>query len=141
MTAILMTFEASTSLITRSKWLHLLETVSDNPSLLPLVLKLVFNAAQIMKGTISTIKEASTSVCLDNNNDLLFSSPCYISSNKRKTPGDDWLIPHFYLCHWESLQKNQLCPIKFCKKIFANFFFCNCLILGTNVKKSIGLIG
>ncbi|CEG67343.1 hypothetical protein RMATCC62417_03787 [Rhizopus microsporus] len=89
LTALLMTFEDSTSLITRSKRLRLPETVADIPRLLPLVLKLVFNAAQIVKGSMNTIKEASTSVCLDNDNDLPFFSPCYVSSNKRKTPEDD----------------------------------------------------
>ena len=83
-----MTFEGSTSLITRSKRLRLPETVADIPRLLPLVLKLVFNAAQIVKGTMNTIKEASTSVCLDNDNDLPFFPPCYVSSSKRKTPED-----------------------------------------------------
>ncbi|CEG84330.1 hypothetical protein RMATCC62417_18149 [Rhizopus microsporus] len=88
LTALLMTFEGST-LITRSKRLRLPETVADTPRLLPLVLKLVFNAAQIVKGTINTIKEATMSVCLDNGNDLPFSSPCYVNSNKRETPEDD----------------------------------------------------
>ncbi|CEP16604.1 hypothetical protein [Parasitella parasitica] len=88
LTALLMTFEGSTSLITRSKRLRLPETVADIPRLLPLVLKLIFNAAQIVKGTMNTIKEASISVCLDNDNDLPFFPPCYVSSNKRKTPED-----------------------------------------------------
>ncbi|KAI9483729.1 MAG: hypothetical protein EXX96DRAFT_632359 [Benjaminiella poitrasii] len=88
LTALLMTFEGSTSLITRSKRLRLPETVADIPRLLPLVLKLIFNAAQTVKGTMNTIKEASTSVCLDNDNDLPFFPPCYVSSNKRKTPED-----------------------------------------------------
>ncbi|KAG1459449.1 hypothetical protein G6F55_004757 [Rhizopus delemar] len=88
LTALLMTFRGSTSLITRSKRLRLPETVADIPRLLPFVLKLVFNAAQIVKGTMNTIKEASNFVCLDNDNDLLFFPPCYVSSNKRKTPED-----------------------------------------------------
>ncbi|KAI9030033.1 hypothetical protein CLU79DRAFT_802601 [Phycomyces nitens] len=89
LTALLMTFEGSTSLITRSKRLRFPETVADIPRLLPLVLKLVFNAAQIIKGTINTVKEASTSVCLDNDNDLPYFPPCYVSGNKRKTLEDD----------------------------------------------------
>lgn len=88
LTILLMTFRGSTSLITRSKRLRLPETVADIPRLLPFVLKLVFNAAQIVKGTMNTIKEASNFVCLDNDNDLLFFPPCYVSSNKRKTPED-----------------------------------------------------
>lgn len=89
MAALLMTFKGSTSLITRSKRLRLPETVTDIPRLLPLVLKLVFDAAQIVKGTMDTIKEASTPVCLDNDNDLPFFPPCYVSSNKRKNPKDN----------------------------------------------------
>ena len=89
LTALLMTFEGSISLITRSKRLRLPETVADILHLLPLVLKLVFNAVQIVKGTMNTTKEASTSVCLDNDNVLPLFSPCYLSSNKRKAPEDD----------------------------------------------------
>ncbi|KAG0928998.1 hypothetical protein G6F57_009682 [Rhizopus arrhizus] len=89
LTVLLMTFEGSISLITRSKRLHLPETVADILHLLPLVLKLVFNAVQIVKGAMNTTKEASTSVCLDNDNVLPLFSPCYLSSNKRKAPEDD----------------------------------------------------
>ncbi|PHZ09890.1 uncharacterized protein RHIMIDRAFT_293870 [Rhizopus microsporus ATCC 52813] len=72
LTDLLVNFEGLMSLVTRLKRLCLPETVADTPRLFPLVLKLVFNAVQIVKGTINTIKEASTSVCLDNDNDLPF---------------------------------------------------------------------
>ncbi|KAI8068841.1 hypothetical protein BDF21DRAFT_465813 [Thamnidium elegans] len=89
LTALLMTFKGSTSLITRSKRISLPQNVTDIPRLLPIALKLVYNASQTVKGTMDTIKKASASVILDENDDLPYFPPCHISTNKRKNPEEN----------------------------------------------------
>lgn len=83
-----MTFKGFTSLITRSKKISLPQNVADIPRLLPLALKLVYNASQIVKGTVDTIKKASASVILDENDDLPY-FPRHISTNKRENPEEE----------------------------------------------------
>lgn len=74
-----------TSLITKLKRISLTQNVADIPRLLPLALKLVYNASQNIKGTMDTIQKIPSFVILDTKDDLTYFSSCHISTNKRKS--------------------------------------------------------
>ncbi|ORE08958.1 hypothetical protein BCV72DRAFT_303180 [Rhizopus microsporus var. microsporus] len=87
--ALLMTFDrGSNSVIIRSRRLRLPETANDIPCLLSRALQLMYNSAQVINGTIETIKKASASVFLDA--ELECFPPCFlIDSNNRKRKAED----------------------------------------------------
>lgn len=89
LSALVMTFKnGSTSLISRSKRFKMPENVAEIPSLLPPILKLIYNMSIAVKETISFIKGKSSMVNLEEV-EKTYLPPGFTptnNSNKRKAP-------------------------------------------------------
>ncbi|KAI8885955.1 hypothetical protein K501DRAFT_293083 [Backusella circina FSU 941] len=77
---LLMTHDrGSISMIKSTERLHMPESVAEIARLLPPVLKLVYNCAQVMSETTNFINDVASSVALDNN-ELIYFPPCFVSA-------------------------------------------------------------
>lgn len=79
-------------MIRRTERLHMPEAVIEIAHLLPPVLKLVYNCAQVMRESTNFITDVAYSVALDNNEPSFF-APCFVATEayhkKRKTSPSD----------------------------------------------------
>lgn len=77
---LLMTHDrGSIAMIKSTERLHMPESVAEIARLLPLVLKLVYNCAQVMRETTNFINDVASSVALDNNG-LIYFPPCFVAA-------------------------------------------------------------
>lgn len=84
-----MTFDkGSVSLVSTSRRYRMPESVADIPRLLPPILKLVYNWAKVIEGTSQYIRSVSSTVRLDDDEEVYF-PPCFVTENnsadKRKS--------------------------------------------------------
>ncbi|KAG0932794.1 hypothetical protein G6F30_010571 [Rhizopus arrhizus] len=77
---LLMTHDrGSIAMIKSTERLHMPESVAEIARLLPPVLKLVYNCAQVMRETTNFINDIASSVALDNN-ELIYFPPCFVAA-------------------------------------------------------------
>lgn len=77
---LLMTHDrGSIAMIKSTERLHMPESVAEIPRLLPPVLKLVYNCAQVMRETTNFINDVASSVALDDS-ELIYFPPCFVAA-------------------------------------------------------------
>lgn len=74
----------SVSLVSCSGRFKVPESIIETPSLLPPVLSLVYNCAQIMKGTGHYLETIGSKVTLGKPKSMPYFPPCYVVCNKQR---------------------------------------------------------
>ncbi|CAO3657386.1 unnamed protein product [Mucor hiemalis] len=69
----------SIAIIKSTERLHMPESVAEIPRLLPPVLKLAYNCAQVMSETTNSINDVASSVAL-NDSELIYFPPCFVAA-------------------------------------------------------------